>query len=78
MVTREEGASYKSWEIFSEGYIAIGNSGSASRMGIEHGESFKIACIKYFNGDDNFNKETMTYWGCRLFDNLTDAQASFG
>ncbi len=69
------------YEVWSEGYVITGNSSGAIYHGIFDGESFKDACdnwaltledVSYYNGI------TLSYWGCRLFDNEDDARKSFG
>jgi len=68
------------FEIWSEGFSATGQSGSAIRhgQGCVKAKSFKAACAKFFGANRYFNREKMTYWGCRLFDNEKEARKSFG
>lgn len=70
--------------IWSEGYQANGDSGTATYHGEAQGSDFKDAVKNYVasGADPEFNRyvnlERMTHWGCRLFDNFQDAEASFG
>ena len=69
----------KSYNIWSEGYRATGESSAAIRMGCGTGDTFKEACDKYFGKHDNYyDSKNLTYWGCRLFDNETEARTTFG
>ncbi len=70
------------FEIWSEGYAATGDSGSAHFHGTAIGENFKDACISFSNSNSEFKEyfdpSRMTYWGCELFDNEIEARKSFG
>ena len=66
------------YEIWMEGYAAIGEYSGATFHGKIEAESFKDACIKKFQGNKYFNSEKLTYWGCGLFDNVIDARKNFG
>lgn len=72
----------KNYDIWSEGYRISGGSGRAHFHGSSKGEDFKDACINFAKIDKEFNQyfnqERMTFWGCRLFDNHSDAAQSFG
>lgn len=72
----------RNFEIWCEGYIIQGNRDGASLLGTAAGETFKDAAISLFrsNGDSrcDFIADSMTYWGCRLFDNEIDARKNFG
>ena len=72
----------KLYEIWSEGYRCTGDSGEAMLHGRIKADTFKEACIAFALKDRRFNPyfnpETMTYWGCRLFDNERNARKSFG
>ena len=69
---------YKTYEIYSEGYRATCEVGHAGFVGSERALTFKDACKKHFKGDSLYDQERNAYWGCQLFDNLRDAQESFG
>lgn len=70
------------FEIWSEGFRITGNEGNAHLHGTSEGETFKEAVNNYAQQDvyfrAYFDEEHMTFWGCRLFDNETDARRSFG
>ena len=74
----------KEFEIWSEGYAATGEHSEARFHGKMKAESFIQACIKFFGNKLDINKDgSMRYtypsiWGCRLYDNETDARKSFG
>lgn len=70
----------KTFEIWSEGYVATGERAGARLHGTATGEDFRSACIAYFktNPSTSFNAGTLTYWGCRLFDNEVDARKAYG
>lgn len=68
----------KSYRIWSEGYAATGQSSGAISHGIVEAASFKEACDIKFEGDSLYSPDRMTYWGCQLFDNESDARKSFG
>lgn len=67
--------------VWSEGYVVTGNHSGAVRMGTVEAEDFKEACNKLFSTPEHkhyYDPKTMTYWGCKLFDNVRDASRSFG
>lgn len=70
------------YEIWSEGYVATGESGGATMHGTISGDSFPDACSRYAKANPEFAKyfdaERLTYWGCRLFDSQDEAVKSFG
>lgn len=70
------------FEIWSEGYVVTGNSAGAYYHGSIRAETFREACIKFAEQNSEFKKyfdsDKMTYWGCKLFNNGTDARKSFG
>ena len=59
-----------------------GESGTATKLGRCKGKTFKEACISWAKQNTAFNKyfnvDKLTYWGCRLFDNESDARKAFG
>ena len=70
----EDLAKIKAWRVWSEGYRATGEMGTAI---------FKDAVQDYVSGLSEKNKETvdmekLTIWGCKFFDNETDARGTFG
>lgn len=73
----------RSWSIWSEGYAATGESGSAACHGVFWAETFEGAVEKWMGTLDQHSKDcvdiiNLTFWGCRLFDNLDDARKSYG
>ena len=73
----------KQWQVWIEGYSITGNHSGAELIGTFEGETFKEACLNWvatLSTQDKriYNEERNTYWGCRLFDNSTDARKSFG
>lgn len=69
------------YQVWSEGYAATGNSGSAELLGEVEAGDFASACSVLFEGSERakyFDKQQLTYWGCRLFDNEQDARQAFG
>lgn len=69
----------KLFEIWCEGHQA---TGKADLIGYMMAYDFKQACEIYAKLVPSFKKhfdpESMTYWGCKLFDNEKDARKSFG
>ena len=73
----------KTYEVWSEGYAATGESAGARFHGKFKGVTFRDAVESYINtlspdSRKSFNGERLTYWGCRFFDNEQDARKSFG
>lgn len=68
----------KAYPIYMEGYQATGDGAKAHYVGEGVGNSFLDACRRRYVGDVWYDPNRNTYWGCRLFDNLEDAQRSFG
>jgi hypothetical protein len=72
----------QSWEIWSEGFSATGQHGTAQCFGTFQAETFKDACQQWVDADASrarvFKKDQLTFWGCRLFDNEAEARLRFG
>lgn len=68
----------REYNVWQEGYSITGNYAQASFVGSTTGKTFGEACRKLLGGDPDFNMNTLSVWGCRLFDNEADARASFG
>lgn len=69
------------FKIWSEGYLCTGMEGIPARaqyMGSIKATCFQEACNLKFKNDTYYNKTTLTYWGCSLYDNKIDAEKSFG
>lgn len=70
--------SLHTFEVWSEGFRATGEHGTATRHGKVRALSFKDACEKLLGDDGDFDADKNTHWGCRLFDNERDARRAFG
>jgi hypothetical protein len=72
----------KTWTVWMEGYSATGESAGAHCVGTVEAETLPDAAEKLFADSKwagyEFNRERMTYWGCKIFDNEADARKSFG
>jgi len=70
----------KTWEIWSEGYSATGQSSGATLLGSFKTETFDEAVgkLEITPQPEQQPDKTWTFWGCRLFDNERDARRSFG
>lgn len=69
------------YSIWMEGYRATGEQASCSYCGKFRGENFEHACrewAKQVREPKFYDPIKNTYWGCRLFDNQSDAAKSFG
>lgn len=72
----------KSYEIWVEGFNVTGNESLASLAGTSQGASFKEACAYFAECDVSWAKHydaaNNTWWGCRLFENESEARVAFG
>lgn len=75
----------KTWAVWMEGWAATGQSSPAQFMGRYDGKNFAQACSNWnldaqHKGKDygTFDPDTLSVWGCRLFDNERDARKNFG
>ncbi len=75
----------KEFEIWSEGYRATGEHGTATFHGKYAGESFDEAVEefkKHYSGrvdtSEYFGEKRHSIWGCQLFPTESDARKSFG
>ncbi len=72
------------YQVWSEGFRSTGQSGSAHNHGTFDGDTFKDAVESFRTSladqysRDCVNLESLTFWGCRFFDNEGDARKSFG
>jgi len=70
------------FKVWMEGYSVTGDSSQAQLLGEAEAETFEEACeivVKNSFGLHLFyNKDRNTVWGCRLFNNKSDASKSFG
>lgn len=70
------------FDVWIEGYRATGQSANATFCSKYKASNFNNACIAFLieNGSslEYYDKTSNSYWGCRFFDNETDAKKSFG
>jgi hypothetical protein len=70
------------YDVWIEGYAVTGQQDTAQLLGSSDKHNFEEACeevLKTAGWDMSYwNPERCTHWGCRLFDNETDARKSFG
>lgn len=71
------------FEVWSEGYAATGEHGTAQFLGKYKGIDFKDACMKMmldqkWEIDKFYSEKYNTYWGCKFYDNEKDARKHFG
>lgn len=82
----ESSADEHSWDIWSEGYSATGESGTAQKMNESpvKAASFDEAVAKYAQSQTDPSLFKMvggvgwTYWGCKLFPTERQARVDFG
>lgn len=71
------------FEIWVEGYSALGNKNIASFIGSVEAKSFEEACIKKCSSKrfqanyGTFDSNNLSLWGCRLFPSEYLARKSF-
>ena len=80
----------KEFTIWSEGFAATGERGTARKMGTAKGATFLDAVanlrdrlerekpVEYGVGCFRIEEDKAYYWGCRLFDNERAARRNFG
>lgn len=68
----------KIYNIWREGYSTTGDYSPAMLLGSAAGESFQAACNSFFEKDPYYNSEKLSLWGCKLYDNGTEARKTFG
>jgi hypothetical protein len=70
------------YQIWCEGYAATGGSSGAIKLGVAEGSSLKEACTQLAKQDSDFARYfdagNLSYWGCKIFDNASDAQQRYG
>ena len=81
LIHRSDAAEY---EIWSEGYCANETEGKWIKdkyIGTAWGKSFEDACVSLMKSNKHyskhFDKERMTYWGCRLYGKEKGAQTNW-
>lgn len=80
-VTIRNGKLLREYDVWSEGYSATGQRSTAQFHGRFKGTSFTEACQAWAATSiqpEYFNLKSLTYWGCKLFDNEEDARKAFG
>ena len=69
----------REFEVWMEGFkFSEDEFSKASLRGKVKANSFVEACRILFKDDSLFNEEQMSYWGCGLFDNETEARKFLG
>lgn len=73
----------KIYQIWIEGYQATCEKRTAQLMGQVAAKTFREACIRFARSPDAvgwgvFDEKELSFWGCRLFDNETNARKGFG
>jgi hypothetical protein len=70
------------FSVWMEGYEVTGNAADARLIGTVEADTFADACAEVMSrppwNDGNFNREQLSYWGCRLHANEADARKGFG
>lgn len=71
------------WQVWQEGYASTGGPTGASFCGTFPGTTFDDACAAWAatlpaGSRSSFNRQELAFWGCRLYDNETDARKKFG
>lgn len=70
------------YNVWIEGFATNGQQGEAQYLGNYTADTFKQACkkalIKKGYSMNHYNEERNSYWGCKIYDNGTDATKSFG
>ena len=68
-------------EVWVEGFLTTGMDGipnPAKRHSIVTAKTLRDAADICFKNDSLYNRERLTHWGCRIFDNANDATRAFG
>lgn len=73
----------KIWDVWTEGYAATCEHGTATYHGQWQGRTFKEAVGAYMLSQSPemqklIDLDRMTFWECRFFNNEVDARKSFG
>lgn len=74
----------KLFDIWQQGYSANGQSEQARQIAFKiEAETFREACIIFSKRNSDllnkeFDEKELSIWGCKLFDNETDARKVFG
>lgn len=73
----------KQYEIWCEGFVTMESKSGAQLLGKIRATSFKSAAVEFFEHygesvNKYFDRESMSFYGCKLFDNEADARKTFG
>ena len=73
----------KTFQVWSEGYMATGEHGTAQYHGEWRAKDFKEACktmmmSENWDMDNYYDEQANTYWACRFFDNEENARKAYG
>ena len=67
------------FDIWMEGFKITGQEAQAQLVARNApGENFLDAARRHYGSDPHFDPEKGTYWGCKLFDNESEARRCFG
>lgn len=73
---------HPAWSIWVEGWRSSDGEAPARLVAVMAGPSFQEACDAFAEADGDwkryYDRDRLTYWGCRLFDNEADARKAFG
>lgn len=80
---KREPEGLREWEVWQEGYASTGNSSGHVFLGRASAHTFANACLRVIKEphpdlEQQYDARKNTVWGCRLFDNASDAARSFG
>lgn len=80
--SNEEDMNVSKYEIWSEGFHVMEGQSGAMFHGHAEGKNFQDAVENFAKKNPEFNssydRQRMTYWGCQLYSNESDARQSFG
>lgn len=77
----------ENYEVFIEGYCDNGGRAPSKYLGQHTGRTFaeaaRKACVRHYGEEStktyfDIRDGIPAFWGCRLYDNHTDAARSFG
>jgi len=74
-------AQARKYEVWLEGFAATGEHGRARFVTSTYAYSFAEACdaaVEALGDDSHYNRERLTYWGCRFFEDEAGARRAFG
>lgn len=65
------------YEVWMGGYSATGEHSKAKFIGKVKAETFQKACDFHYIDNPAYDRDKLSVWGCRLFNNENDARKSF-